>query len=70
MLISFSVDDLLSDFIMIACQGWRKRLSGILRHVTAVVTMSGLIRFLVSPGWSVADVETMQNYCLSDKLPD
>jgi hypothetical protein len=38
---------------LLHCDG-SKTLSGILRQVAVVVTMSGLSRFLISPAWSVA----------------
>lgn len=37
-----------------------KTLSGILRQVAVVVTMGGLSRFLISPAWSVADLEQVR----------
>jgi hypothetical protein len=38
---------------LLHCDG-SKTLSGMLRQVAVVVTMSGLSRFLISPAWSVA----------------
>lgn len=38
----------------------RKTLSGILQQVAVVVTMSGLIRFLIGPARSVAEVEQVR----------
>ena len=44
---------------MLHCQG-SKTLSGMLRQLAVVVTMSGLSRFLISPAWSVAALERVR----------
>jgi len=44
---------------LLHCDG-SKTLSGILRQVAVVVTMSGLSRFLISPAWSVAALEEVR----------
>jgi len=44
---------------LLHCDG-SKTLSGILRQVAVVVTMSGLSRFLISPAWSVAALEQVR----------
>jgi len=44
---------------LLHCEG-SKTLSGMLRQVAVVVTMSGLCRFLVSPAWSVAALEQVR----------
>jgi Transposase DDE domain len=44
---------------LLHCDG-SKTLSGILRQVAVVVTMSGLSRFLISPAWSVAALEKVR----------
>ena len=44
---------------LLHCDG-NKTLSGLLRQVAVVVTMSGLSRFLVSPAWSVAALEQVR----------
>jgi len=44
---------------LLHCNG-NKTLSGILREVAVVVTMSGLSRFLVSPAWSVTALDKVR----------
>lgn len=44
---------------LLHCDG-SKTLSGMLRQVAVVVTMSGLSRFLISPAWSVAALEQVR----------
>jgi len=44
---------------LLHCDG-SKTLSGILRLVAVMVTMSGLSRFLISPAWSVATLEEVR----------
>jgi hypothetical protein len=44
---------------LLHCDG-SKTLSGMLRKVAVVVTMSGLSRFLISPAWSVAALEQVR----------
>lgn len=44
---------------LLHCDG-SKTLSGMLRQVAVVVTMSGLSRFLISPAWSVAELERVR----------
>lgn len=44
---------------LLHCAG-SKTLSGMLRQVAVVVTMSGLSRFLISRAWSIADLEQVR----------
>ena len=44
---------------LLHCEG-SKTLSGMLRQVAVVVTMSGLSRFLISPAWSVTALEEVR----------
>lgn len=44
---------------LLHCDG-NKTLSGVLRQVAVVVTMSGLSRFLISPAWSVTALEQVR----------
>ena len=44
---------------LVHCEG-SKTLSGMLRKVAVVVTISGLSRFLISPAWSAAELEKIR----------
>ena len=44
---------------LVHCEG-SKTLSGMLRKVAVAVTISGLSRFLISPAWSVAELEKVR----------
>ena len=50
-------------------QDGSKTLSGLLREVAVVVTMSGLSRFLISPAWSVMSLEQVHKQFQAQVLP-